>query len=62
MQGRQIESTESELWKLAVSITGEVDTVEENYIKRKMFKLEIKFIEFKQFTQRFLYILGDLGL
>jgi len=62
MQGRQIESSETELWKLVISITGEIDTVEENYIKREMFKLDIKFIEFKKFTQRFLYILGDLGL
>ena len=62
MQGRQIEATETELWKLVISITGQIDTVEEHYIRRKLFKLDIKFIEFKKFTKRFLYILGDLGL
>ena len=44
MQGRRIEATETELWKLVISITGQIDTVEEHYIKRKMFKLDIKYI------------------
>ena len=57
-----MEATQQELYKLFISISGSITTVEEDFIRTKIFKLDIKFIEFKKIASEFIYILGDLGL